>query len=227
MSKIEKESWDEFSEEVKDIDEIEEFSEPEEKETPFGEEKAKKSGKKEKKGLSEIVSFLLYVGIAMAVTFLIIHFVGQRTVVSGPSMEYTLMNGDNIILDKISYQFGEPERFDVIVFPVDQEDKHYIKRVVGLPGETVQIVNGFIYITDKDGKFRQLEESYGKEIMIDTDGSYLTTAPYTLGEDEYYVLGDNRNNSIDSRKIGAISRDIIIGKAWIRIYPFNAIGKIN
>lgn len=188
------------------------------------------SGTKKKKPsiLGEFFSFLLYIAAAVFITFLIIHFVGQRTVVNGPSMMNTLQDKDNIILDKISYRFHEPERFDVIVFPVKNEEKNYIKRIIGLPGETVQIINGFVYITDKDGKFYELEESYGAEIMLDdTTGEYLTTSPVTLGEDEYFVLGDNRNNSIDSRRIGPVSRDIIKGRAWVRIYPFDQMGKIE
>ena len=187
----------------------------------------KESDKKKTSVFSEICSFLLYIGAAVLVTFLILHFIGQRTVVNGPSMMNTLKNGDNIILDKISYRFHDPERFDIIVFPVANEEKNYIKRIIGLPGETVQVLNGFVYITDADGKFYELEESYGAEIMLDEAGNYLTTAPVKLGEDEYFVLGDNRNDSIDSRRIGPIPRDIIKGRAWIRIYPFDSMGKIQ
>ena len=187
----------------------------------------KESEKKKTSPFAEFCSFLIYIAAAVLVTFLILHFVGQRTVVNGPSMMNTLKNGDNIILDKISYRFHDPERFDIIVFPVANEEKNYIKRIIGLPGETVQIINGFVYITDVDGEFYELEESYGAEIMLDDDGSYLTTFPVKLGEDEYFVLGDNRNDSIDSRRIGAISRDIIKGRAWVRIYPFDTMGKLK
>lgn len=187
----------------------------------------KESEKKKTNVFAEFCSFLLYIGAAVLVTFLILHFVGQRTVVNGPSMMNTLKNGDNIILDKISYRFHDPERFDIIVFPVANEEKNYIKRIIGLPGETVQIINGFVYITDEDGEFYELEESYGAAIMKDDTGNYLTTSPVKLGEDEYFVLGDNRNDSIDSRRIGPISRDIIKGRAWIRIYPFDSMGRIQ
>lgn len=212
-----------------DLDEIENIDEVEAEEM---DDVWKEKGKKDKNGkggaFSELISFLLYMGIAIVVTFLIIQFVGQRTVVSGPSMQHTLYNGDNIILDKISYRFHEPERFDIVVFPVETEDKHYIKRIIGLPGETVQIINGFVYVSNEDGQLEQLDESYGSEIMLDmTDGGYLTTSPCKLGENEYYVLGDNRNNSTDSTEIGPISGDIIEGRAWIRIYPFDSIGKLD
>lgn len=187
----------------------------------------KESEKKKTSPFAEFCSFLIYIGAAILVTFLILHFVGQRTVVNGPSMMNTLKNGDNIILDKISYRFHDPERFDIIVFPVANEEKNYIKRIIGLPGETVQIVDGFIFITDENGEFYELEESYGAEIMLDDAGNYLTTVPLKLSEDQYYVLGDNRNDSIDSRRIGPISRDIIKGRAWVRIYPFDTMGKLQ
>ena len=187
----------------------------------------KESEKKKISPFAEFCSFLIYICAAILITFLILHFVGQRTVVNGPSMMNTLKNGDNIILDKISYRFHDPKRFDIIVFPVANEEKNYIKRIIGLPGETVQIVDGFIYITDENGEFYELEESYGAEIMLDDAGDYLTTVPLKLSEDQYYVLGDNRNDSIDSRRIGPISRDIIKGRAWVRIYPFDTMGKLQ
>ena len=223
---------DSGEDEEENTDEInnEEDSEDEWEETADEEETAshkKESEKTKTSAFAEFCSFLIYIGAAVFVTFLILHYVGQRTVVNGPSMMNTLMNGDNIILDKISYRFHDPERFDIIVFPVANEEKNYIKRIIGLPGETVQIVNGFVYITDVDGKFYELEESYGAEVMLDSDGSYLTTSPVKLGGDEYFVLGDNRNDSIDSRRIGPVSRDIIKGRAWIRIYPFDTMGKIQ
>lgn len=138
-------------------------------------------------------------------------------------MEPTLHHGDNLIVDKISYRFGDPQRFDIIVFPFRYEEKtYYIKRVIGLPGETVYIdEDGFIYI---DGSL--LKESYGKEVITDPGRAYEAI---TLGEDEYFVMGDNRNNSSDSRDpvVGNIHRDEIIGKAWIRIWPLGKFGVIK
>ena len=134
-------------------------------------------------------------------------------------MNNTLQDGDNLIVDKISYRFKDPERFDIIVFPYQyQEDTFYIKRIIGLPGETVQIEDGIIYI---DGEV--LEESYGKEIM---NSAGIASQPIELGEEEYFVLGDNRNNSRDSRdpSVGKIKEDQIIGKAFIRIWPLNKFG---
>ena len=171
----------------------------------------------------ETVNFLLYIFIVFLITYLVIHYVGQRTQVSGTSMEYTLSDGDNLIVDKISYRFSEPERFDIIVFPFRyEEDTYYIKRIIGLPGETVQIdAAGTIFI---DGE--ALEESYGREIMLDAGQA---AEPIKLGDDEYFVLGDNRNASSDSRdpRVGVVYGKDIIGRAWLRIYPFDNIGFIK
>lgn len=170
--------------------------------------------------VKEIFSTVLYILVVLAITYLVITFVGQRTQVQGASMEPTLHNNDNLIVDKISYRFKEPQRFDIIVFPFQyEEDTYYIKRIIGMPGETVYIdAEGTIYI---DGEV--LMESYGKEIMLSAGRA---GEPITLGEDEYFVLGDNRNNSSDSRdpSVGNIHRDKIIGKAWMRIWPLSKFG---
>jgi signal peptidase I len=176
-----------------------------------------------KKILREILSTSLYILVVLCITYLVIHFVGQRTQVSGSSMEPTLSNDDNLIVDKISYRFKDPERFDIIVFPFQYEEKtYYIKRIIGLPGETVQI--------DEEGNIlingEILEENYGKEVIQNPGRAY---EPITLGDDEYFVMGDNRNNSTDGRDpaVGNIKREDIIGKAWLRIYPFDKFGFIK
>ena len=169
--------------------------------------------------LKELLSMLIYIGVVLGVTFLIITFVGQRTHVSGESMKNTLDHGDQLIVDKITYRFRDPERFDIIVFPFHyKENTYYIKRIIGLPGETVQIADGTIYINGQ-----VLEESYGREVMQDPG---IAAEPITLGEDEYFVLGDNRNQSSDSRdpSVGLIHRDEIIGRAWLRIWPLDSFG---
>lgn len=184
------------------------------KEEPEFEEEESRKGP-----LRELLGMLIYIGIVLAVTFLIITFVGQRTHVSGESMENTLDDGDQLIVDKITYRFQDPERFDIIVFPFHyKENTYYIKRIIGLPGETVQIADGAIYI---DGEV--LQESYGREVMQDPG---IAAEPITLGEDEYFVLGDNRNQSSDSRdpSVGLIHRDEIIGRAWLRIWPLDSFG---
>ena len=135
-------------------------------------------------------------------------------------MEATLSNGDQLIVDKISYRFRDPKRYDIIVFPFRYEDNtFYIKRIIGLPGETIQIDGeGNIWV---NGEI--LEESYGREMIRDPG---LAAEPITLGEDEYFVMGDNRNNSSDSRveAVGNIHRNEIIGRAFIRIWPLSKFG---
>lgn len=181
---------------------------------------------KKKKGntiLKEILANSLYLLVVLVLTLLIVKYVGQRTVVVGHSMEPTLSDNDNLIVDKISYRFRDPERFDIVVFPFEYEkDTYYIKRIIGLPGERVRIDElGNIYINDE-----LLEENYGAEV-IENPG--LAFEEITLAEDEYFVLGDNRNNSSDSRSpaVGNVKRDRIIGRAWLRIYPFNSIGFVK
>jgi len=174
------------------------------------------------KVMKEIISTAVYLLGVLCLTYLVITFVGQRTEVNGESMEPTLSNGDNLIVDKISYRFTSPKRFDIIVFPFQYaENTYYIKRIIGLPGETVQIdANGVIYINGE-----VLEESYGREI-IRSENLGIASNPITLGEDEYFVMGDNRNNSTDSRTqiVGNIHKDDIIGRAWIMIWPLSKFG---
>lgn len=181
------------------------------------------SEEKERSAGKEILSFVLYFAVVIVAMFLIIHYVGQRTEVSGSSMENTLSNGDNLIVDKISYRFHEPERFDIIIFPYQyEEDTYYIKRIIGMPGESIRIDNaGNIYV---DGEI--LKESYGRENISDPG---IAKDEITLDENEYFVLGDNRNNSSDSRdpSVGIIQKKDIIGRAWLRIYPFDEFGFIR
>ena len=168
----------------------------------------------------EIFSMMFYLIFVVAATLLIIRFVGQRTEVSGHSMEDTLDDGDNLIVDKLTYRFRDPVRYDIIVFPYKyKEDTYYIKRIIGLPGEMVQITEeGNILI---NGEI--LEESYGREVM---KSPVIAADPIILGEDEYFVLGDNRNASADSRdpSVGVISGKDIVGRSWLRIWPLNKFG---
>lgn len=178
-----------------------------------------------KKVMKELASTGLYLLIVLLITWFIITFVGVRTVVDGDSMLPTLNDKDNLIVDKLTYRFKDPQRFDIIVFPFQyQEDTYYIKRIIGLPGETVQIdENGKIYINGE-----VLSESYGREVI---KPEYIGVAwePVVLGEDEYFVMGDNRNNSSDSRSpiVGNIHRDDIIGRAWVRVWPFSEFGVLK
>ena len=176
------------------------------------------------RSLREFLGWVVYILIVVCATYLIVTYVGQRTKVSGDSMLNTLHDEDNLIVDKISYRFRAPERYEIIVFPYRYaEDTYYIKRIIGLPGETVQIIDGYVYINGE-----QLDEHYGREV-IDDDKYGLAAEPIKLGADEYFVLGDNRNHSSDSREpnVGVLHRDELIGRAWVRIWPLNSIGVIS
>ena len=175
--------------------------------------------------MRELLNTAIYLLCVLGAVWLVITFVGQRTEVEGASMENTLHNGDNLIVDKLSYRFHDPERFDIIVFPFQfQDNTYYIKRIIGLPGETVQIMDdGSIYINGE-----KLEENYGMEV-IKPETIGRAAEPIELGDDEYFVMGDNRNDSSDSRTdmVGNITRENIIGKAWLRIWPVSDFGVLQ
>ena len=190
--------------------------------------KKKKTSKEEEKPediniVKELLSLIIYIGIVVLLCYFIINFVGCRSRVDGSSMETTLSDGDNLWVDKLSYTFGKPKRFDVIIFNYD-EDTTYVKRVIGLPGETVRIdQDGNIYINDQ-----LLKENYGKEKILPSNLG-RASQPVLLGEGEYFVLGDNRNNSSDSRwaDVGNVQEEDIVGKVVLRIYPFSGFGTVK
>lgn len=170
---------------------------------------------------SEAWKNILYLFLCVMAAFLLAkglnHFIVQQTSVDGVSMENTLHDGDHLLIDKLSYRLHAPERFDIVIFPFD-DNTYYIKRVIGLPGETVQIRDGIVLI---DGE-PLAGDIYGKEKITEPG---LAGEEILLGEKEYFVLGDNRNNSLDSRyeTVGNITEEHLIGKAFLRIYPFNRI----
>ena len=187
---------------------------------------------KKKKIRGAIVECAIYVCIALICFIVVPKYVVQRTQVSGPSMEETLQDEDSLLVEKLSYRFGKPERFDIVVFyhflNPDNRDKKdsscyefYVKRIIGLPGETVQIDGEDIYINGE-----KLQENYGKDPI-----SYQGVAeePFTLDEDEYFVLGDNRTVSKDSRyaEVGNIKREDLVGKVWLRLYPLKEFGFLD
>lgn len=174
--------------------------------------------------VKEIIEMFIYVIFVIAAVWVVITFVGQRTEVSGDSMYNTLEDGDNLWIDKLSYRFKDPERFDIVVFPYHDSEVFYIKRIIGLPGETIRIdEEGNIYV---DGKV--LEEEYGYE-TISPNMIGRADEEITLGEDEYFVMGDNRNDSKDSRfeEVGNIHRDEFEGKVALRIWPLSKFGGVE
>ena len=187
-------------------------------------EKKKAKAEKEVNIVKDLLFLCMYIIIVIGICWAVLTFVGQRTEVSGESMSNTLHSGDTLWIDKLEYEFGSPKRYDVVVFPYgDDEDTFYIKRIIGLPGETVYIDDdGNIFIDD------ELLESdvYGRE-TIASDKRGVAADEITLGDDEYFVLGDNRNNSRDSRvaDVGNIHKKDIIGRAVFRFT--GGFGKIK
>lgn len=176
-----------------------------------------------KKVIKEVIIWLAEIALVVLLAYLIIAFGVEKTPVTGESMETTLQNGDKIIVNKMVYRFSDPDRFDVIVFKQNGKEHSYynMKRIIGLPGETVRIINGAVYINGE-----LLQEKVQTEPMLNGG---LADEEVVLEENEYFVLGDNRNNSEDSRfaNIGNILREDIIGKAWIRLKPFDFVNQMN
>ena len=171
----------------------------------------------------DLIQYAICILAAILLALVLRTYVMEMIDVEGSSMESTLSNGNFLILDKITYRFTDPERFDIIVFEPDFFDDNtlYIKRIIGLPGETIQIIDGDIYINGE-----LLEEDYGMEEM---KRAGRAKEKIVLGKDEYFVLGDNRNHSTDSRSdtVANVNRKYIRGKAFIRLWPLNKITMIN
>ena len=176
-----------------------------------------------KKYLKAAALWILEIAVVIFAAFLIIEYGVEKTTMMGVSMNTTLDDGDKIIINKMAYLRSNPRRYDVIVFNQRKSGHGFynIKRVIGLPGETVEIIGGYVYI---DGQ--KLQEEIKTDVMR---LSGLAEEAIVLQENEFFVLGDNRNASEDSRfaNIGIIVKSDIVGKAWIRLEPFSIIDKIN
>lgn len=163
--------------------------------------------------LKDVMELLVGSAVAVFLAFVIIFSVGMRTSVIGDSMEPALFNGQEILMNRIIYRISTPKRGDVVVFlPNGNQNSHYyVKRVVGLPGETVQIREGNVYI---DGLMLAEDDRFDR--IVDPG---IAQNELLLASDEFFVLGDNRNSSEDSRSgnIGAVKKDTIIGKAWFHL----------
>jgi len=170
-----------------------------------------------------IKDLITYAIIFIVCLYILPTFVIQKTIVDGPSMENTLHNGDQLMVEKISYRLDDLKRFDIVVFyPYGRKQKeYYVKRVIGLPGETVQIKGKDIYINNK-----KLTENYGKQPITDAG---IAAKPLKLAEDEYFVMGDNRKVSFDSRyeDVGPVKKENIGGKVILRIWPLNKFGLLE
>lgn len=176
-----------------------------------------------KKGafLKELLQWAAAIILAAAVAIFADKFLIVNAQIPSGSMENTIMPGDRIIGNRLAYTFSDPQRFDIIIFRYpDDESQLFIKRIIGLPGETVEIIDGRIYINGSD---EPLEDVETKEPASGTFG------PYEVPEDCYFVMGDNRNNSLDSRywTNTFVSRDEILGKAVFRYWPLTEIKLIK
>lgn len=167
--------------------------------------------------------------LALSVFVVIYLFLFQPHQVKGNSMYPNFHNGEFLLTDKISYRFGEPRRGDVIIFkappsePCAEIECEYIKRIVGAPGDIIKVVDGKIYANNQI-----LAELYLPKGFTTSPGSFLReNTEIKIPEDEYLLLGDNRNQSRDGREFGTIPRANIIGKAWLRYWPFNKVGIIR
>ncbi len=176
-----------------------------------------------KNTLSFLFEITKVVVISLAIIIPVRYFLIQPFYVKGASMQPTFHESEYLIIDEISYRFGEPERGDVVVFryPLNPQE-YFIKRVIGLPGEKVEIKDGRVYVyNDKHKDGTVLQEDY---LPPGTDTPGMNEDYVILGEDEYFLLGDNRNSSKDSRSFGPVKESFVIGKVLLRGWPFDKFG---
>lgn len=176
-----------------------------------------------KKIVKEVLIWLICIGLSILAAYLITHYALEKTNMPDDSMKETLSQDDSILINKFSYKINEPKRMDVVVFKKENStDSNYnIKRIIGIPGDTVKIEDGVIYINGTE-----LKETVKTDVMTN---SGLAKDGVTLAEGEYFVLGDNRNECEDSRfsGVGKVTKDEIIGKAWIRLNSVSIISELN
>ena len=185
--------------------------------------KAEEKKKKKRSPVSYAIEFAIYIILILGCVFWVPEHVIQRTVVNGESMENTLHTGESLLVEKVSYRFNDPQRYDIIVFyPEGRDvDEYYVKRIFGLPGETIQITGNDIYINGE-----KIEDGFAKNGMDDPG---IAAEPLTLADDEYFVLGDNRMVSLDSRDpdLGPMKAEDIAGHVILRIWPLKKFGTLK
>jgi len=161
--------------------------------------------------------------IALVIVLPIRYFLFQPFIVKGDSMVPNFHSGDYLIIDEISYRFNAPKRGEVVVFKYPENpSQKFIKRIVGLPGDTVEIKDGQVILYDKDNNQQVLEEAY-----LPSSKETYGNIKVSLGSDQYFVLGDNRPYSSDSRTWGPLPKSNIIGRVFMRVFPLAALGKIT
>ena len=170
--------------------------------------------------IKEIIAWIVEIAIVLVIAFVFVYYIGLRTSVVGSSMAPTLENKQEILVNRFIYTVSNPKPNDVVVFlPNGNEKAHYyVKRIIGVPGDTVQIKDGAVYVNGE-----LFEEAVETAAILDAE---LAADEITLTDDEYFVLGDNRNNSEDSRyaNIGNVKKEYIIGKAWFVVSPYSDFG---
>ena len=172
--------------------------------------------------ISKIAKWIIEIIVAIALAGLVIWSFGGRVRIDGHSMEPALKEGDTVLINRLEYHFSDVDRFDIITITGgEEEDDEIVKRVVGLPGETVQIVGGQVLI---DGKPLVFPVNTGAYTVAG-----LAEEPFLLKDSEYFVLGDNGDSSEDSRfsAVGAIPRERITGRIWFRVTPLRTIGPVD
>lgn len=175
-----------------------------------------------KRATNFIWELIKIVAISLAIIIPIRVFVVQPFIVEGASMAPNFHDGEYLIVDELSYRFFSPQRGEVVIFrPPQNHTVYYIKRVIGLPGETVEIKEGGIYIYNAEHPTGIKLNELGYEIANQISSSQLEKI--TLNADEYFLMGDNRTNSLDSRSFGPVKFDYLKGRAWIRAFPFSRV----
>lgn len=173
--------------------------------------------------IKEVITWVVEIAIVLGIAFVFVYYIGMRTSVVGQSMTPVLKNNQEILINRFIYLLTDPRPNDIIVFlPNGNEKSHYyVKRVIGTPGDTVQIQEGTVFVNGEP-----FEEAVETDAILDAE---LAGEEILLGEDEYFVLGDNRNNSEDSRyaNIGNVKKQHIIGKAWFITSPYEDFGFIK
>lgn len=169
--------------------------------------------KKPKHPIIEIIEFAF---IALLIVVPVRMFIAQPFIVSGDSMKDTFHSGEYLIIDQISYRLNDPERGDVVVFHYPQDpSKFFIKRIIAMPGDSIDIKGNVVKVTTAEGKEMTLTEPYVRKMAENSNVSE------TLGEREYFVMGDNRDESSDSRVWGVLQKEKIVGRAFMRLFPFS------